>query len=148
MNFLHLLFGPDSQPIRRDAVFQQRLDEHGTPTAEAIEATAVTLSPDGSIDHARLVGFFHCGHVATDGIGGKCTEPACQNTSCKACYSASRCSICFKGLCLEHKHETENEVVARVVCASCKEQIRRQRRTRALARLVLSPFVEFKKRKK
>jgi hypothetical protein len=147
MSLLNQLFGPDSQPIQREAVFQQKVDANGVPTAEAVEATSVTLSPEGSIDRARLIGFLHCGHAATDGIGGKCTEPGCQNTSCRACYTNARCTACFKGLCLEHKHEVTVDGAIRVVCLRCRERIQRQHRTQTIARLLLSPFVNFKESK-
>jgi hypothetical protein len=144
MSQLDELFGPGAQPIQREAIFQQKSGANGEPTAEAVEATSVTLSAEGSIDRARLIGFLHCGHAATDGIGGKCTEPGCQNTSCIACYANARCIVCFKGLCLAHKYEVVTDGVVRVVCLRCRERIQRQRRTRAIARWLLSPFVNFK----
>jgi hypothetical protein len=147
MNPLDHLFEDRSQPIRRDAQFQHTRDENGAPQFEAVEADAVTLSPGGSIDHAHVVGFLHCGHVATDGLGGKCTEPDCQNISCKACFASSRCSVCFKALCLEHKTEIELDGVVRVVCGRCQEEIHRQRRNRAVIRFLLSPFIDFKNSK-
>lgn len=147
MSLLNELFDSESQPIQREAVFQQKVDVNGVPTAEAVEAICITLSREGSIDRGRLIGFLHCGHAATDGIGGKCTEPGCQNTSCKACYANARCTACYKGLCLEHKHEVAVDGVVRVVCLRCRERIQRQRRVRVITRLLLSPFVDFKEGK-
>ena len=146
MNLLDKLFGEGGRPIRRDALFHQKTDDKGQPTAHAVEATIITLSPHGSIDHARIVGFLHCGHVASNGIGGQCTKPGCQNVSCPTCY-AERCSVCFLGTCLEHKYSIELEGVVRVVCERCKDQLRRERRNRAIARLILAPFIDFNSRK-
>jgi len=145
MNPLDHLFEPGGQPVRRNGKFQVTLDENGVLRIVAVEADATTVSPSGSIDHAHVVGFLHCGHVATDGIGGKCTEPFCQNTSCPSCFARSRCSVCFKGLCLECRNEIELDGVVRVVCSRCQDEIQRQQRNRAVVRFLLFPFVDFKK---
>ena len=148
MNPIDHLFEEGGQPIRRNAQFLHTRDDNGASRFEAVEADAVTLPPSGSIDHAHVIGILHCGHPATDGIGGKCTEPGgCQNISCKVCYANSRCSVCFKGLCLEHKNEIELDGVMRVVCGRCQDEIQRQRRNRAIIQFLLSPFINFKDHK-
>ena len=156
MASLNKLFGDDAQPVRREGLFRETTGANGAPIIEALDATAVTLSREGSIDNGHLVGFLHCGHPATNGVGGECKEPIgdlgqpCGNLSCPACYSTSRCLRCFKGLCLEHKHEipAEADQVGQrpakiVVCQRCKDEIEKKRNVRKLLRAALSPFVRF-----
>lgn len=147
MNPLDHLFEEGGEPIRRNAKFLHRRDENGASRFEAEEADAVTHSPSGSIDHALVNRILHCGHPASDGIGGGCCEPGCLNTSCKACFAGARCHVCFKGLCLEHKNEIELDGVMRVVCGRCQDEIQRQRRNRAIIQFLLSPFINFKDHK-
>jgi len=148
MNPLDHLFDDGGQPIRRNAKFLYWRDENGNLCFEDVNADGVSLPPSGSIDHDLVDKILHCGHPASDGIGGKCTELGCSNISCKACFTGTACHVCFKNLCLEHKNEIECDGVIRVVCGRCKDEIQHQRRKRAVIHFLLSPFVEFKDRKK
>ena len=143
MNLLDQLFGSGSRPIRRDAAFLHKTDGAGNSTTEAVEGSAITLGHDGSINSARIVGFFHCGHVTTDGIGGKCAEPGCSNVSCKHCFAASRCAACFKPLCLEHLKELGVDTMTVRLCLSCHAAASRRLRWRRGLSIVFSPFVTF-----
>lgn len=148
MNPFDEFFEDGVQPIRRNAKNLYWRDENGALCFENMGADGVTLAPSGSIDHDLVDKILHCGHPASDGIGGKCTEPGgCHNISCKVCYANSRCFVCFKGLCLEHRNEIECDGVVRVVCGRCQEEIQRQRRNRAIFRFLLSPFIDLKDRK-
>jgi len=142
MNLLDQLFGDNAQPIRRDATFLHKSDGLGNSKIEAVEGSSVTLSGE-AIDSAKLVGFFHCGHVTTDGIGGKCGEPGCANICCKQCFATSRCAQCLKPLCLEHVNELTTETLTVRLCLSCHATVSRRLRWRRLFRALLSPFVTF-----
>jgi hypothetical protein len=136
------LFGPDSEPIRRDAVFTAIRDAQGNVIFRAITGESFTLSKEGSPDRASVITFFHCGHPASEGIGILCGETGCTNVSCKACSIQSRCQFCFIGLCLEHlRRATIDEKVVHL-CGTCQAKMIRQRRWRALMRAIISPFVE------
>jgi len=95
---------PDGAPLRRDAHFRVRMGPDGHREDQLLEGKVISMSADGSIDCATvtIAHFYHCGHPATDPIGGQCAEPGCRNISCKECFAQSRCRLCFKPLCLEH----------------------------------------------
>lgn len=147
MNPLDNLFEDGSQPIRHDAKFLHRRDENGESKFKVMGFDGVTYSPSNSLDHAVVEEVLHCGHTASAEVGGACCEPGCFNVSCKACYANSRCSRCFKGLCLEHRNEIQCNGVIRVVCGRCQEEIQRQGRNRAVLNFLISPFIDFKDHK-
>lgn len=147
-NFFDHLFDELSRPLRREAQFQVSIDADGNLVYESVETKTTSLSPDGSIDSVHVVGFFHCGHVATDGIGGQCCEPGCRHISCWQCFVQSRCCICFKGLCLEHRRQVRTETEVLTLCGRCFRELMRRRRWRAIGRGLLSPFISFNPREK
>ena len=132
-----------SRSLRRDALYRASIDAQGRPVIEAVEGRIITLSPDGSIDSARLVGFLHCGHAASAGIGGQCGEPGCLHLSCGQCFAQSRCSRCFKPLCMEHLHQLNTETTVANLCGRCRAEVVRQRRWHGFLRGILSPFIGF-----
>ena len=139
--------GNGSHLIRDHEDLHQRDDESGLPLIDKLQGTSVALTTEGTIRDATIFTYLHCGHPSTNGVGGKCTVPGCMNVSCKACYEGARCHSCFAGCCLEHKHEIAcSDGVVRVVCPRCKDRLRRERRTQAITRFLLAPFVDFKDR--
>jgi hypothetical protein len=138
-------YDPRSRPIRRDALVKATTDADGNRVYEEYEGEAVTLTPEGCIDRAKIIGFFHCGHATTDGLGGVCGEPGCQNVSCKACFAQSRCAKCFKPLCLEHLRKWAVETGEISLCSRCLDELKRGKFWQGLLKTVLSPFVEFPK---
>lgn len=139
------LFDPASRAIRRRAQFHAFWDAEGKLVYQSLEGEATTLSPEGSIDTAAVLGQLHCGHFADEGVGGKCREPRCPNLSCKKCYT--RCSQCFKGLCLEHLHQMEVQNALLLLCDRCYDTLKRKRRLQSIVACLMGPFVEQKEKK-
>src|SRR5206468_7981812 len=134
------LFDDGSRSIREHERLHQLTGENRFTVIEKLDGTKVVLTAEGTIRDSSLFTYLHCGHPSTNGVGGQCTVPGCMNVSCQPCYEGSRCQSCFAGCCLEHKHEILCDGALRVVCPSCNDEIRRQRRLRAVARFLLAPF--------
>jgi|ERR1043166_2247552 hypothetical protein len=135
------LFGTGSKAIRRGASFRATQNASGMWEFEAVEMEATTLSPEGSIDTARIMGRFHCGHYAQEGLGGQCAEPGCSNVSCKQCFANARCSECFIPLCLEHLHKLRIDSAALLLCARCRDRLKRNQCWKIVLRWIARPFV-------
>lgn len=139
-----ILFGPTSQPVRREARLRVRYDADGNPVIEPIEGTSFSLSDAGSVDHVQMQPdrFYHCGCNAQNPMGGHCTEPGCGNVSCAACFG--RCASCRSALCLEHsRYLTNDEGQVVRLCRRCHDATNRRRILRSVVRGVFSPFVSF-----
>lgn len=140
---------PGDRPVRRDAKYRTVFDSAGQRHDILLEGQVITLSEDGSIDCATVsvAHFYHCGHPATDAIGGACSEPGCCNISCKACFTQSRCASCLKPVCLEHVQQLRRPEGPTILCGRCMAELIRKQRWQAFFRAVLSPFVDFDSRK-
>lgn len=143
-NPLDNLFSPGAKAIRRSGVFKATADADGNVAYESIQGEVTTLSQEGSIDSAQVIGFLHCGHSAQDGLGGQCGEGSCENVSCKHCFEQSRCSRCFKPLCLEHLRKLNVAGAPQPFCGRCADMANRALRWRALGQALLKPFVSTK----
>lgn len=144
MNLFDELFGSDSRAIRRDGVFQSKSDKQGSTVVEPVEGGFVTLTPDGAINSARVVSFFHCGHVSEIGIGGKCAE--CSAVVCRVCFQNARCRSCHKPLCGTHQRELIIDGTTLCLCPACHKRISRRLRWRWILRGLFSPFITFEER--
>lgn len=139
-------FSAGSKPLRRDGLFRIKIDGAGKPVVEVVEGETITLSPEGSIDRAKVLPdrFYHCGHNAQAPMGGRCAEAGCQNISCERCFTCCRC--CQKPVCLEHVRRVPTDNAQIDLCGRCYDELMRKRRLKTFARAVLSPFVNFEKK--
>jgi hypothetical protein len=140
------VFGPDSKPIRRSGLFRATQDSGGKWIIEGVEGEATTLSAEGSIDTGRVLARFHCGHFSHEGLGGQCSEPGCENVSCKQCFT--RCGLCLKPTCLEHTNPLQIETGVIHLCCRCHQEVKRKRFWQSAVHLVLRPFLSKERREK
>jgi hypothetical protein len=135
--------GAKGRPVRREAQLKVTRDEEGNLVMEPVDMEAIVLSPEGAVDRyvVRPQRFHGCGCPAEMPIGSKCGEPGCGRISCERC--SARCQACLKPLCPQHVARLALAGQAMAFCSRCLAKHLRRRRLRAVARLVLHPFVNF-----
>lgn len=133
------LFDPQSKPFRRDASVKITFDEEGNPIVNSIEREVVMLSPEGSIDRAKISRdwFFHCGCSGQVTQGGQCGEPGCSRINCVNCFG--RCQSCSKPLCLEHSRFLTDGAQRIRLCDSCRRRRSRMGLWHTLLGIFLKP---------
>ena len=123
---LEMLFGRAGRPVRRDLKLHITRDNDGNETVEALSASAIMLSEEGSIDQLEATQqlFHSCGCSAAIEVGGVCSEPGCGHVSCARCFAKARCQVCEKSLCLPHTERLFVEGRGEVrVCKMCEDEI-------------------------
>lgn len=150
MKWLNELFGLNAKHIRNTAQVRVKLDGDGNPVIEPIESHSISLSEDGSLDEVTVIPdrFYHCGCNAQSPMGGQCGVESCTNVSCSQCFANCRCHKCFMPLCLEHAQAFMDSEGQRIIlCRSCHGTSSRKRISKAIGKLIISPFVEIKDKK-
>jgi hypothetical protein len=134
----------ESEGLREDWLYVQRVDANGKRYDDPEERHDVSLSLNGAVVQKvwRTEREFGCGHDAQRPRGGRCGEEGCFRDSCAECYT--RCSSCQVGLCLAHVRYLQNDSGQRVpVCSHCRGVFQRHRFWRGFWAVLLSPFVSF-----
>lgn len=132
----------ESEGLREDWVFVQRVDASGKPYDGVEQRREVTLSPAGAVVNKVWVTEREhgCGHDARRPRGGRCGEEGCFRDSCAECYT--RCSGCQVGLCLNHVRYLQAETGQKVpLCSHCRGAELRRRFWRRFWAILLSPFI-------
>jgi hypothetical protein len=131
-----------SEGLREDWVFVQRVNAKGMPYDDLEQRREVTLSANGAFVQKAWATEreFGCGHDARRPRGGRCGEEGCFRDSCAECFT--RCTECQVGLCLFHVRYYQADASPRLpVCSHCLGVQQRRRFWRRFWTFLLSPFI-------